>query len=181
MGCDVYTKYGVQRGFSFNPRTRVGCDYDGELVARFKTVSIHAPVWGATISIHISFSSIKVSIHAPVWGATNLRFLTANPRTVSIHAPVWGATLKTQQDHLGIGFQSTHPCGVRPYTYLAIRKSAVSIHAPVWGATGRTNRLNETCSFNPRTRVGCDTLNFITYMRFLFQSTHPCGVRHCQH
>ena len=126
-------------------------------------------------------ANAKVSIHAPVWGATNLRFLTANPRTVSIHAPVWGATLKTQQDHLGIGFQSTHPCGVRPYTYLAIRKSAVSIHAPVWGATGRTNRLNETCSFNPRTRVGCDTLNFITYMRFLFQSTHPCGVRHCQH
>ena len=36
----------------------------------------------------------------------------------------------------------------------------VSIHAPVWGATHHhlTESANEPC-FNPRTRVGCDTIN----------------------
>ena len=33
-------------------------------------VSIHAPVWGATISGGNSADLTQVSIHAPVWGAT---------------------------------------------------------------------------------------------------------------
>ena len=33
---------------SFNPRTRVGCDIKGALVATAGIVSIHAPAWGAT-------------------------------------------------------------------------------------------------------------------------------------
>ena len=33
-----------------------------------------------------------VSIHAPVWGATVLATLKNKAGTVSIHAPVWGAT-----------------------------------------------------------------------------------------
>jgi len=32
----------------FNPRTRVGCDYDKKLISPTSAVSIHAPVWGAT-------------------------------------------------------------------------------------------------------------------------------------
>ena len=130
-------------------------------------------------STEITFTLSAVSIHAPVWGATIYRSLTScigqfqsthpcgvrrqnpqataphhkcfNPRTrvgcdnsrlvfspntnVSIHAPVWGAT----------GFFGRHPYLVH-----------VSIHAPVWGATPcRTDFSN----------VG------------MFQSTHPCGVR----
>ena len=31
--------------------------------------------------------------------------------------------------------------------------------------------------FNPRTRVGCDLSKNQVIVNFLFQSTHPCGVR----
>ena len=77
---------------------------------------------------------------------------------------------------------------------------AVSIHAPVWGATGgiTSARENER-SFNPRTRVGCDLISPLWHttisvsihapvwgatqsriaviVLWVFQSTHPCGVR----
>ena len=33
-------------------------------------VSIHAPVWGATLHVGMFGQLIPVSIHAPVWGAT---------------------------------------------------------------------------------------------------------------
>ena len=38
--------------------------------SQYVTVSIHAPLWGAT-SFRDSFNIIRiVSIHAPLWGAT---------------------------------------------------------------------------------------------------------------
>ena len=78
---------------------------------------------------------------------------------VSIHAPVWGATNRLVKKTLGTN---------------------VSIHAPVWGATVVKKRTgqDEHC-FNPRTRVGCDfTLPICWQLNGMFQSTHPCGVRH---
>ena len=39
---------------SFNPRTRVGCDYPHEQTQIIRAVSIHAPVWGATVSRGVS-------------------------------------------------------------------------------------------------------------------------------
>ena len=54
---------------------------------------------------------------------------------VSIHAPVWGATVCVI-DWLNVTmFQSTHPCGVRHNDLLDLLTDIVSIHAPVWGAT----------------------------------------------
>ena len=35
-------------------------------------ISIHAPVWGATIASSNILFLIFISIHAPVWGATAL-------------------------------------------------------------------------------------------------------------
>ena len=35
-------------------------------------VSIHAPVWGATLLVAFVGSDSGVSIHAPVWGATTV-------------------------------------------------------------------------------------------------------------
>ncbi len=55
---------------------------------------------------------------------------------VSIHAPAWGATRGVMTSTMG---------------------TMVSIHAPAWGAT-QGNSLNRPVrSFNPRTRMGCDT------------------------
>ena len=56
---------------SFNPRPRMGGD---QLLifatGSYQTVSIHAPVWGATPHIPYITATGNVSIHAPVWGAT---------------------------------------------------------------------------------------------------------------
>ena len=108
-----------------------------------------------------------------------LKFL--NEEFVSIHAPTWGATEKScVQMHRNVGFQSTHPHGVRhasatmsgsgalfqsthPHGVRHIANAykayadGVSIHAPTWGATvlGRPVELLVRC-FNPRTHMGCD-------------------------
>ena len=97
-------------------------------------------------------------------------------------------------------FQSTHPCGVRtdPDDIDPFDRD-VSIHAPVWGAKLQATDGRWIDSFNPRTRVGCETinpscpvyghvsihapvwganlLNSCCFHPLLFQSTHPCGVR----
>ena len=97
-----------------------------------------------------------VSIHAPVWGATISRLLIVlldcfNPRT-RVGCDVRYVAIKPICE-----FQSTHPCGVRrlqtfkacptvrfnPRTRVGCDTVArnglitrfVSIHAPVWGAT----------------------------------------------
>ena len=98
--------------------------------------------------------------------------------SVSIHAPAWGATGLSFGTNETTGFQSTHPHGVRLLV--------VSNHST-------------TISFNPRTRMGCDTLDDFQSLEVLvsihapawgatslpclctlsvmFQSTHPHGVR----
>src|SRR5690554_1341898 len=58
-----------------------------------------------------------------------------------------------------LGFQSTHPHGVRPRGFNRNKcYLVVSIHAPAWGATlsGLRIRTSILC-FNPRTRMGCDS------------------------
>ena len=123
-----------------------------------------------------------VSIHAPAWGATGttsryaiLRnlFQSTHPRGVRRAGGRHGADrcAKFQSTHprgvrrqdsgassMADRFQSTHPRGVRlPLRTVNSVSQFVSIHAPAWGAT-KTRRENvETiCSFNQRTRVGCD-------------------------
>ena len=78
--------------------------------------------------------------------------------SVSIHAPAWGATLLQILTFAKLGFQSTHPHGVRLRLIALLSKPYVSIHAPAWGAT-KSSLVYKTdvgC-FNPRTRMGCDS------------------------
>ena len=166
----------------FNPRTRVGCDFSridegkyrrmfqsthprgvrrlflGQSFAR-RRVSIHAPAWGATTCSRENLRSRKVvSIHAPAWGATEGREWLDQTPVVSIHAPAWGAT---------------------PVSIVRLTRSIVSIHAPAWGATlAALDAQVRQLSFNPRTRVGCDSSHLSQRRRVgMFQSTHPRGVR----
>ena len=99
----------------FNPRTHMGCDdkYSKDFF-RCCNISIHAPTWGATEAMRSGQLTVLISIHAPTWGATDLRVLI--------------------QDNY-IGFQSTHPHGVR-----------------LCAKYGDTNLIY----FNPRTHMGCD-------------------------
>ena len=138
-----------------------------------------------------------ISIHAPAWGATRAP-------GISIHAPAWGATrCSFCNQHPCVKFQSTHPHGVRLFQHQQqALDQTISIHAPAWGATALSvfacfssayfnprTRMGCDCyvsshslclgNFNPRTRMGCDiSYRLFIINTFLFQSTHPHGVRH---
>ena len=120
-----------------------------------KTVSIHAPVKGATLIGQPYAINQAVSIHAPVKGATRFRRDFRRGTLVSIHAPVKGATAKA------------------PLSRAVI---SVSIHAPVKGATVILCVFNREIikRFNSRTRKGCDFTGVCVIYSFTpFQFTHP--------
>ena len=169
---------------SFNPRTRVGCDVNELSNELSNDVSIHAPVWGATLSnisfsIHSSFNPrtrVGCDHVVPSVPLSIIPFQSTHPCGVRPHT-----YLKTNKLYL---FQSTHPCGVRRWIFAAINPSRpfqsthpcgvrliikeilrlqeVSIHAPVWGATSECQYYLKNAGFNPRTRVGCDSTKSLT-------------------
>ena len=126
---------------------------------------------------------IEVSIHAPTRGATIYRSRISKQREVSIHAPTRGATSRGGRTQVKQNqFQSTHPHGVRRVcVVILIFKFHVSIHAPTRGATSLLARSAFALTgFNPRTHTGCDANERgQPQTNFLFQSTHPHGVRLC--
>ena len=74
-----------------------------------ESISIHAPVKGATQEKRKARKMTTISIHAPVKGATGDPHVSDRPFDISIHAPVKGAT-EIPADHVhGKGFQSTLP------------------------------------------------------------------------
>ena len=143
--------------------------------ADVRGVSIHAPAWGATMTECPQAVPGCVSIHAPAWGATpatrgaDSLVLRFNPRT-RVGCDDFKADDSFRLVHrfnprtrvgcdpsglcrlpCGLGFQSTHPRGVRPRPLMS---SGV--------ASG----------FNPRTRVGCDGEPIDEQERELFVSIH---------
>ena len=61
----------------FNPRTREGCDgVSVEYERPEESISIHAPVKGATVRRKERVLVRRISIHAPVKGATVSRVST---------------------------------------------------------------------------------------------------------
>ena len=158
-------------------------------------------MWGATLQLLIRDRSWSVSIHAPVWGATadNVRVCPAH-RFQSTR-PCGARRTETQSIGASTGFNPRARVGRDdpPGRYAGKRK--VSIHAPVWGATSvPAGKASESICFNPRARVGRDpvetlvpasgeyvsihapvwgaTFLLVRWLRgLLFQSTRPCGAR----
>ena len=183
VGCDAAQQALEDDVIGFNPRTRVGCDqfvvHGLDLSATFQ--STH-PRGVRRYQNRYDEYRWHVSIHAPAWGATSLAQCKAAQRRA---------------------FQSTHPRGVRPgHLLVRLRGMQVSIHAPAWGATSSgvwqygqgtafqsthprgvrrgpgTSSSTMTRCFNPRTRVGCDPFDPPSPpLPGVFQSTHPRGVR----
>ena len=167
-------------------------------------ISIHAPMWGATLQQGKRFETWSISIHAPMWGATFFIFFANIYMSISIHAPMWGATLTNIQTlHSQARFQSTHPCGVRRLKRSAWKLWDIfqSTH-PCGVRQSKTLPRHKRTYFNPRTHVGCDgtvttpnTGFWISihapvqgatsppvwiFGTLIFQSTHPCRVRRPQ-
>ena len=145
-------------------------------------VSIHAPVWGATLRLRKPDCLNPVSIHAPVWGATDLAGLKDLGKRVFQSTLPYGERLDhghilikgglfqstlpygERQSRYGprsakLRFQSTLPYGERRWFPPANPEAdEVSIHAPVWGATRVSRDINIIQqSFNPRSHMGSDS------------------------
>ena len=116
-------------------------------------------MWGATAEVDRAQRTVAISIHAPVWGATQHLL---HPRKIHWHfnprARVGRDLPYYIRKDADPKFQSTRPCGARPYLprkerwldvfqstrpcgarqrikYSILRRKEISIHAPVWGAT----------------------------------------------
>jgi len=188
----------------FNPRTRTGCDGIGRTTVYAWRVSTHAPARGATTASVRTKKITKVSTHAPARGATHridcrISFPTCfNPRTstgcdwsagvllcgaeaVSTHAPARGATL---------GFDSVWDCisSFNPRTRTGCDMSDVprvscqahvSTHAPARGATWRDRPPGRGLPVSTHAPARGATMVGYPYfsITFLFQPTHPHGVR----
>ena len=146
--------------YSFNSRTREGCDSSFRSMSRFANVFQFTHPGGVRLSLRKSVVLlVVVSIHAPGRGATSWFHPCRDRRLVSIHAPGRGATGSSCPSILPASeFQFTHPGGVRLFVSIV---------------------LYLLCCFNSRTREGCDRLgDDVPIGLHTFQFTHPGGVRH---
>ena len=140
---------------STHPRgVRLGCKVDDIF---YKSISIHAPAWGATGKDKVvqkvsQFQSTHPrGVRPPtctmlvgdrdfnprtrvgcdlnsLYLASSSRFQSTHPRGVRLQCPA-----VPRRRFL---FQSTHPRGVRPLHWNDVPCAAfISIHAPAWGAT----------------------------------------------
>ena len=113
-----------------------GCRKVGIVYAR--SISIHAPVWGATFQDAVKEEEDRISIHAPVWGATRMgkRRLGMgqdfNPRTRMGCDEI--ERLRKEKGLKYFNPRTRMGCDLL-MVYLVNTMTGISIHAPVWGAT----------------------------------------------
>ena len=161
----------------FNSRTREGCDGLYFVLGQGMPVSIHAPARGAIVA------RIAPKAFSGFNSRTREGCDVSSSRGVRIHS---GFNSRTREgcdgillkDFLVIGFQFTHPRGVRYDFRHALNRAHsfnsrtregcdcrgfsvtcadfVSIHAPARGAIFAFRRSCRAGGFNSRTREGCD-------------------------
>ena len=140
-------------------------------------VSIHAPVWGATMP-PVPF--IKLSMFQSTHPC-GVRLKTITNKTtpkVSIHAPVWGATHAPTKQSMVYSFNPRTRVGCDCSAIHCRLLTKVSIHAPVWGATRQRVQFVNNVHVSIHAPVwGATTVLPNMPIAVLFQSTHPCGVR----
>ena len=128
----------------------------------------------------ISRSTPSISIHAPQWGATELVSVRDGLAGISIHAPQWGATeLVYGRDGLaGISIHAPQWGATQQFQHSLVADD-ISIHAPQWGATVLLTVPVTVWVFQSTHPSGVRPLsNVCAAPTTRFQSTHPSGVRH---
>ncbi len=164
MGSDFSSIQFLLKVFHFNPRSRMGSDIPGTRDTGNYTISIHAPVWGATAVSRSPSAPCRISIHAPVWGATvtESTFLDV-PKFQSTlpygerHCPHTDTAVhykfhprsRMGSDHLGELDRYSWDISIHAPVWGATsklsyweRRQVISIHAPVWGATAKVHKIS---------------------------------------
>ena len=148
------------------------------IALRHDTVSIHAPVWGATV-MQVPIYKFREFQSTHPCGVRLMKIVqTVGPLGVSIHAPVWGATARLSYTHAVGCFNPRTRVGCDVYASRPYPTLVVSIHAPVWGATGWL--IGASCWYNVSIHApvwGATVIERCLAHVEKFQSTHPCGVR----
>ncbi len=139
-GCDDEDPRGIDKGIKFQSTHpwRVRRSFSTIVNGMVKFQSTH-PWRVRPILEGISYTAETISIHAPVKGATSLRSLKFRGDWWFQSTHPWRVrhVYKQSQANL-IVFQSTHPWRVRLICYSFFNISfTISIHAPVKGATSR--------------------------------------------
>ena len=141
----------------FNSRTREGCDHTVKSKSGSNTVSIHAPARGAT--------ALAVSLGVPTgFQFTHPRGVRRRPKCVFGHIPSFNSRTREGYDRKGLRRKRRASVSIhapaRDATAVTVNVAQwvlVSIHAPARGATFCRRRGGLCrCSFNSRTREGCD-------------------------
>ena len=92
VGCDAPIPRTPRAGRYFNPRTHVGCDCAVRLLYCTRSISIHAPTWGATLSSRRMCPLVLFQSTHPRGVRHKNRARGGGDNPISIHAPTWGAT-----------------------------------------------------------------------------------------
>ena len=121
----------------------------------------------------------KVSIHAPVWGATMLPALVKKPVKFQSTHP---CGVRQTCSVIGIYrrlFQSTHPCGVRrPCPAFKLATDCFNPRTRVGCDVCACRGLHCVSKFQSTHPCGVRHLLLRQPLEIaVFQSTHPCGVR----
>ncbi len=167
----------------FNSRTPCGVrPRSGERIPQLFRVSIHAPRVGCDPrKLRPKVVIAEFQFTHPVWGATTRQGRDASMAQVSIHAPRVGCDgCEVPCLICSLRFNSRTPCGVRPFTKLALTEELVfQFTHPVWGATSvRLLVLAFVGVSIHAPRVGCDRPRGGTILHLSrFNSRTPCGVR----
>ena len=183
VGCDAVLAGNVCREGAFqstHPRgVRPAGPLEGKAARRFQSTHPRGVrhAWGASFS-----GGVDVSIHAPAWGATiSLKSLVYSDFGFNPRTRVGCDAKNPVSDDGTLWFQSTHPRGVRLDPVPAVPDAAVvSIHAPAWGATLDLPQLRGLLrvSIHAPAWGATQTAGRPLHNHDAFQSTHPRGVRH---
>ena len=181
----------------FNPRTRVGCDHPGNVIAfRRQPVSIHAPAWGATGVDHKGHALVYGFNPRTRVGCDSYRYPNASDRAGFNPRTRVGCDSKARRTRLShncfnprtrVGcdyasypkwcethrFQSTHPRGVRHSILTGdYRKGGFNPRTRVGCDLVATPTVLTSVCFNPRTRVGCDVFEAVAVLSGQAVSIH---------
>ena len=163
-----------------NPRARVGHDFGGRFATSGLEISIRAPAWGATSEAQRRALPERVSIRAPAWGATCIVWMASTMLSFQSTRPRGARHISPSADLTGSVFQSTCPRGARRDLLDDCKMADQFQSTRPRGARPRMSGCRyRTTGFNPRARVGRDTLELMhAQVEAEFQSTRPRGARH---
>ena len=152
----------------------MGGDPPGRTAGDDGSISIHAPVWGATAGCSGPGSGGIYFNSRPRVGGDRRRWFTGDRSGISIHAPVWGATEQGKYMWSRTRFQFPPPRGGRLNPSC---RNAVGIYfnsrPRVGGDGGNSPPVHPQINFNSRPRVGGDGILISRSARRSYFNSRP--------